>query len=440
VSRAGVNNEGIRAWLQGAAVPLTSDDPTSAPDDLAPLQEVLQEVSVVGLGEATHGTREFFRMRHRVLRFLIETLGFDTLAIEGSYSAAERLNAYVSGSAGDVRRLLADLHLFWNIEEFVAVVEWIRLYNEQSPPKTIRFCGLDIYDTRPGREWLTAYAHKAFPNRLPKLDEIFRDLQQAEAGGWLAAHEHARLDAFDELTDLLTQIDRHADDGEEAARHLRVVQQWVSVLILQWVSVRLGGSLPPLTPSLTPLGVLARTRYLGENLTAIRERKPGAKIAVWAHNLHVAKRYEDPQFGAIPTMGHYLEERLGDAYYSVGLDMNTGAYLARQWLSEQGAFGPLVTPEVPAPPQGSLPWYLSLASHPHCFIDFRAAQRSASIAAWLAKPLQMHSMGGAYMDPPLLYTQMTPALGFDGMIFVDRTTPTTPTAHARSLATSTSGE
>src|SRR5438093_758482 len=87
----------VRAWLEAAAVPLAGDDPGLSLDDFAPLEPVLREVKVVGLGESTHGTREFFRIRHRAVRFLVERLGFDTVAIEASYAAVDRLNAYVAG-------------------------------------------------------------------------------------------------------------------------------------------------------------------------------------------------------------------------------------------------------------------------------------------------------------------------------------------------------
>jgi erythromycin esterase len=427
-------DDDVLAWLRTTAAPLASDDPNATLADLAPLQEVLQDTCVVGLGESTHGTREFFRMRHRVLEFLIEELGFNTLALEASYSAVDLLNAYVSGATGDVRSLLADLHLMWNIEEFVATIEWIRSYNERSRGRKVRLHGLDIFPTRPGREWLTPYIERAFPHRSEAMAETFRELEEAESGGWLTAHNYARLAAYEELDELLGEVGHDMPDAEEATRQLRVLKQWEAALILQWVTVRLKDSLPQLVPALTPFGVLARTRYLAQNLDSILERDPGAKVAVWAHNLHVAKRYEDPEFGALPTMGHYLQERWGPAYYSLGLEMGAGAYRAREWLSERAAFGSLVTPEVPRPPNGSLAWYLAPVEHAQYFVDFRSSRTIPAVADWLDRPLQMYSMGAAYMDPPLLYTQMTPGLGFDGLIFVHDTTPTTPTPEALALA------
>ena len=155
-------DDDVRAWLASAAVPLAGDDPDLSLDDLAPLEPVLRDATIVGLGESTHGTREFFRMRHRVVRFLVEELDFDTIALEASYAAVGRLNAYVAGADGDPHALVADFHLMWNIDEFLETVEWVRAHNTTSE-RTVRFYGLDIFGTRTGRELLTPYLRRSFP-------------------------------------------------------------------------------------------------------------------------------------------------------------------------------------------------------------------------------------------------------------------------------------
>jgi erythromycin esterase-like protein len=92
---------GASTWLRGAAVPFDRVDPTDNMDDLEPLRKIVGDARVVSLGEATHGTREFFQMKHRVLRFLVERMGFTAFAIEATWPEANRLDRYVRTGEGD---------------------------------------------------------------------------------------------------------------------------------------------------------------------------------------------------------------------------------------------------------------------------------------------------------------------------------------------------
>ncbi len=73
-------------WLRRHAVPLESLDPAGPLDDLQGLRPMFEGARVVGLGEDNHGTREFFRVKHRLLRFLVEEMGFTRFAMEAPYA------------------------------------------------------------------------------------------------------------------------------------------------------------------------------------------------------------------------------------------------------------------------------------------------------------------------------------------------------------------
>src|SRR5258708_7050704 len=121
-------------WLAKQAIPLATTEATGNVDDLAPLASIAGGTHIVGLGDATHGTHEFFTTKLRIVQFLVERMGFDVLAMEGSYPQFERINAYVQGGSGDVKMLLLprtgeQLYWFWDVEEYRAVIEWMRNYN-----------------------------------------------------------------------------------------------------------------------------------------------------------------------------------------------------------------------------------------------------------------------------------------------------------------------
>src|SRR5436190_20413104 len=113
-------------WLARHAIPLATTEATGNVDDLAPLAGIVGSAHVVGLGDATHGTHEFFTTKLRIVQFLVERMGFDVLAMEGSFPQFERINAYVQGGTGDVKQLLLPQpdeqpYWFWRVEEFMAV-------------------------------------------------------------------------------------------------------------------------------------------------------------------------------------------------------------------------------------------------------------------------------------------------------------------------------
>ena len=140
-----VRDEAIVTWLRSQAIPLRSITAGSGFDDLMPLKDTLRGVRVVGLGEATHGTREFFQVRHRLLEFLVKEMGFTVVAVEGSYAAFMNINDYVLHGKGDRARVLAD-QKYWilDTEEVAAIIDWIRAYNRTVPDgKKVTFFGID---------------------------------------------------------------------------------------------------------------------------------------------------------------------------------------------------------------------------------------------------------------------------------------------------------
>jgi erythromycin esterase len=98
--------------------------------DLQPLKQVFKDVRYVGLGEETHGTREFFQFKHRMLEFLVKEMGFRVFAIEASYSACENINDYIMGKTDDGTKALDSQGFWtWNTEEVRAMIDWLRTYN-----------------------------------------------------------------------------------------------------------------------------------------------------------------------------------------------------------------------------------------------------------------------------------------------------------------------
>src|SRR5262249_25355079 len=117
----------VVAWIRNNALPLATAEPRTPFHDLAPLRARLAEARVVGLGESTHGTREFFQLKHRFIEYCVSQLGFTVIAFEANYGTMLAVNDYVLGGNGDVRSAAAGLGFqVWDTQEVTALIECVR--------------------------------------------------------------------------------------------------------------------------------------------------------------------------------------------------------------------------------------------------------------------------------------------------------------------------
>jgi hypoxanthine phosphoribosyltransferase len=153
--------------LQQAARPLSG-----AARDYDPLMDLIGDARFVLLGEASHGTREFYRERARITQRLIEEKGFTAVLVEADWPDAYRVNRYVRNLSGDVDAVeaLADFRRFprwmWRNTEVVDFVEWLRAYNDALAPNDEKtgFYGLDLYSLHASMKAVLQYLERMDPD------------------------------------------------------------------------------------------------------------------------------------------------------------------------------------------------------------------------------------------------------------------------------------
>lgn len=134
----------ITDWIRSHAVPLKTPEAGNGFDDMRPLRALIGQARIVSLGEATHGSREFFQLKHRMLEFLASEMGFSIFSIEANLPEAYRLNDYVLEGNGDPAQLLRGMYFWtWDTEEVLAMIRWMREFN-QSGKGRVRFTGFDM--------------------------------------------------------------------------------------------------------------------------------------------------------------------------------------------------------------------------------------------------------------------------------------------------------
>jgi len=118
-------------WIAANAVRLKTPEAGNGFADMQPLKKIIGNARIVSLGEATHGTREFFQLKHRMLEFLASEMGFTIFSIEANMPEAYRLNDYVLNGVGDPAKLLKGMYFWtWDTQEVLAMIEWMREFNK----------------------------------------------------------------------------------------------------------------------------------------------------------------------------------------------------------------------------------------------------------------------------------------------------------------------
>jgi erythromycin esterase-like protein len=139
-----VQNQPIAAWIRAHAIRLTTAEAGHGFADLQPLESVIGNARIVSLGEATHGSREFFQLKHRLLEFLATDMGFTIFSIEANMPEAYRLNDYVLHGTDDPAQLLRGMYFWtWDTEEVLDMIRWMRAFN-QSGKGRVEFTGFDM--------------------------------------------------------------------------------------------------------------------------------------------------------------------------------------------------------------------------------------------------------------------------------------------------------
>jgi erythromycin esterase-like protein len=131
-------------WIRSHVIPLKTPEAGNGFDDMRPLKALIGQARIVSLGEATHGSREFFQMKHRMLEFLASEMGFSIFSIEANLPEAYRLNDYVLEGKGDPAQLLRGMYFWtWDTEEVLAMIRWMREFNKSGKGR-VQFTGFDM--------------------------------------------------------------------------------------------------------------------------------------------------------------------------------------------------------------------------------------------------------------------------------------------------------
>jgi erythromycin esterase-like protein/predicted phosphoribosyltransferase len=310
--------------------------------DYDPLIGRIGEARFALLGEASHGTHEFYCERAEITKRLIAEKNFSAVAVEADWPDAYRLNRYVRGASDDVDAVeaLADFRRFptwmWRNTVVVEFIEWLRAYNDALPPgaEKVGLYGLDLYSLHASMKAVLQYLEKVDPEPAERARERYSCFdhvgEDTQAYGLMTRLNLSRS-CEEEVIGQLIELQRRAADtmrrdggladddlfhAEQNARLVKNAEAYYRSVFLEEVS-----------------SWNLRDRHMAETLDALVEylgRKVGsAKVAVWEHNSHLgdARATEMGQRGEL-NVGQLTREKYAGEAVLIGFTTHHGTVTA----------------------------------------------------------------------------------------------------------------
>lgn len=170
-------------WVSKHAVRLQTPEARHGFADMTPLKKIIGKARIVSLGEATHGSREFFQLKHRMLEFLATEMGFTIFSIEANMPEAYRLNDYVLNGNGDPVKLIKGLYFWtWDTQEVLDMVLWMREFNKSGKGR-VQFTGFDMQTPNVAADIVADFVNKHDPEYAEVLRKASEMAKAAPQGG-----------------------------------------------------------------------------------------------------------------------------------------------------------------------------------------------------------------------------------------------------------------
>ncbi|MES2455817.1 MAG: erythromycin esterase family protein [Bacteroidota bacterium] len=372
ISASGLAQENLLVnKLNDVIHPVLTLKPDSSFDDIDFLAETLRGKEIIALGEVTHGTKEIYAYKDRLIRYLVSRLGYKNIAFEADYTGLETLDKYINGQIKEAAMS----------PNYKPLLEWLKSYNEtKSTDNRVHIYGLEMREFKPAIEKVLA-ANKGLDRAdqeilLKILRTPFDKIEKAD---------------LDEFRDVCT----HLPAALEQKMLIQLIDNYYNFI---GRAVKIGG----------------RDAFMADNAIAIKETSNDKKLIIWAHNGHVAKTSLYKQ----PAMGKFLSQRYGVGYYVIATDINKGNVMVRKFIAKNTPVSdpqPIYFPEVNT--SKGYEYYFKQCRYQNFILDVRIAIATEPLRSFLTTPREMR-MIGALSSP--VNKKLSIAGNFDMVVYFNQ--------------------
>lgn len=340
--------------LDKRAFLIESLEPNSATKDLIPLHDIVQNSTIVALGENSHGSSSIFKLKLKILIYLVEKEGFSIFALEAPVVEVDRINDYVLFGKGTIDQVIKDLvYPSWQTQEMIDIIKWMKSYN-QAAVKKVEFRGFDMQNGLSALKAVEDFALKydsTLSVNLLELDELYSEPIKEDRQWEMIAQK------ADEVSLYLASKNYSSVDANYLTRIKHYMNLFSQSLFSNYKSEK----------------AKTRDEYMAQNVDwIVKNSGENIKIIVSADNTHITK--------AGGKMGYFLKNLYGGSYLAFGFTYNEGSY---------SAYGPEKHYEVHPSFVGTYESFFSKCRFKNYFLDIR----NTSDIGILNQPAGFRSIG-----------------------------------------------
>jgi len=363
---------------------------TLSPKEISPIEKKLNEVTVLAIGEATHGTHEFFDVKIKLIKLLVKNYNFKVIAFEAPMDELNEVNKYIVEGIGRISSVVQGRSFYrvYDTKEVQELIEWLRLENlTRSKNNKIYFAGIDMQGGNQAVQNIKRYlcSDSALCSRFQLIGSEYFKLKGRS--DW--EKFYYRLEDFYK-TFLSSEL------GNSNVENLD--RKWIEQnikLLMQNARFRYDKSRE---------SQFVRDSMMADNVLWLSQYYHDSKIILWAHNAHVADWSK--------AMGAYLFKAMGDRYFSVGLTAANGVF---------NVFPPSGTITYPllSPTKETFEYYFSTFNTPAFIMSTHVAREK--LKSFLQ--LSFRSVGTDPTNHQFQSLDKNLFQLFDAIIFIKDTTP-----------------
>jgi erythromycin esterase len=267
----------------------------------------LKSVPIIGLGEATHGTKEFFEMKHRLFRYFVENFNHKIFAFEMDYGESLIFDDYIQTGNDDLVQLMKTKMYFWtwNTVEVKNLLEWMKNYNQGKPEADrIHIYGIDCQTFIYNVPELIKRVNKIDASLSDKLSNLIAVLPTLDGNYTGSLHDNIVQ------AQKLIQDNRSSIIAKSSRKEYDIIEHLIQI-ILQTDMLDANYAATKST--------IIRDEYMADNVVWLSE-KYAYPLSIWAHNMHI---HNDGKM-----MGAILAQKYQEKYKTVGFSFATGSATA----------------------------------------------------------------------------------------------------------------
>lgn len=397
--------------------------PLKGGEDLQPLFDLINDARIVMLGEASHGTHEYYTWRAHISKRLIEEKGFNFIAVEGDWPDCYQLNRFIKGYDTGYDHASKVLYSFnrwptwmWANWEIVALADWLKQFNVGLPAnKRIGFYGLDVYSLWESMESIMQYLEKTDPMALKVAEEAYRCFEpyrKNEGSSYARASQLVPELCQNEVVTLLKTIRKRLPSYNSDYENVFSTEQNAIIAVdaeKYYRAMVTGG----------PHSWNIRDRHMSDTLERLlRFHGDKSKVIVWEHNTHIGDaRATDMSAEGMFNIGELARVQHHDkGVVLVGFGSYKGTVMAgRHWGGTMEAM------PLPSASENSWEYLLHKASREDKLLLMNDFTRYDML---MENPIGHRAVGVVYNPAYERYGNYVPTilpLRYDAFIYLDET-------------------